>query len=181
MTYKHYIKVDENNNIIGAFSSGFRQPQGGEILVADTNERHFNLQIVDEHGNYKWKWVDPDVVEVAIPERPSEYHDWNGSAWIVNLMRAKGVEGAFVRNTAREILNFSNCIVHRHIDEIADGGSKRITDEQYDTELTHRREIREYVDGRITALEGLTQLDDIMNIHDDMAGRLIDEKARYSC
>jgi len=179
--YKHYIKVDENNNITDAFSSGFQQSQGGEILVADTNERHFNLQILDEYGNFKWKWEDPDIIEVVIPARPSEYYDWNGSAWVVTLTRAKESEGAFLRNTTKEILSFSSCIVHRHIDEIADGGSKRMTDEQYNAELAHRREIREYVDGRIVALEGATQLDDIMNIHDDIAGKLIDEKTRYSC
>jgi len=181
MTYKHYIKIDENNIIIDAFSSAFRQPEGGEILAADTNERHFNLQLKDSQGILQYKWQDPNVVKVVIPVRPSEYHDWDGSAWVVNLMRAKEVEGAFVRNTAREILGFSSCIVHRHIDEIADGGSKRVTDEQYNSELAHRREIREHVDGRVVALEGTTQLDDIMDIHDDIAGKLIDEKTRYSC
>ena len=50
--YKHYITVDGNNNITDAFSTGFRQPQGGEILVADTIERHFNLQIKDDYGNF---------------------------------------------------------------------------------------------------------------------------------
>lgn len=179
--YKHYIEIDENDMVTDAFSSAFRLPEGGEILVADTEERHFNLQLKDDQGILQYQWQNPDVVKIDIPPKTSEYHDWNGSEWVVNLMRAKDDIGAFVRNTTREILGFSSCIVHRHIDEIADGGSRRITDQLYDDELAHRRQIREYVDGRIVALVEATEVQDIMDIHDDIAGKLVDEKARYSC
>ncbi len=62
--YKHYIKIDEDNMIIDAFSSAFRQPQDGEILVADTNERHFHLDLRTTEGYLKKKWEGGKIKDI---------------------------------------------------------------------------------------------------------------------
>ena len=54
--YKHYIKIDENDMVTDAFSSAFRQPEGGEILIAETHERHFNLELRDRQGILQYQW-----------------------------------------------------------------------------------------------------------------------------
>jgi len=40
---KHYIKIDSDNNIVDGFSSAFRIPQEGDILLTAEGDREFSL------------------------------------------------------------------------------------------------------------------------------------------
>lgn len=178
MTYKHYIKIDENNMIIDAFSSAFRQPEGGGILIADTDERHFNLQLKDSQGILQYKWQDPDIVKIDIPIRSNECCDWDGSAWVTNIEKMKEMYITYIRTNARKILTLSDCIVSRYRDEVEEGVIPTITSEEYTVELTHRRGLRTYIDERLSTVANATQMNDVMDIKNDIDGKMADEVER---
>lgn len=67
--YKHYIRIDENNYVIKAFSNAFEQPLDTDILIAETEERHFNLNLFAINSAPKYKWVDGQMVETTEEEQ----------------------------------------------------------------------------------------------------------------
>ena len=40
---KHYIRLDENGNIVKGFSDAFEQPKGDDIAINEQGGRHFRL------------------------------------------------------------------------------------------------------------------------------------------
>lgn len=61
--YKHYVRVDDNNLIIKAFCNAFEQPQAGDILYRETDERHFNPMLFTAWGEPKYRYVSGEMVE----------------------------------------------------------------------------------------------------------------------
>lgn len=63
--YKHYIRLNSQNEIIHAFSDAFEQPIKTDILLGETEERHCQLQIMSEKyiGKYKYKFINGEIVE----------------------------------------------------------------------------------------------------------------------
>ena len=58
MLYKHYIEKDKDGNIIKSFTNGFEQPTKDSILVRESSERHFNLDLyIFENGKAKHKYI----------------------------------------------------------------------------------------------------------------------------
>jgi hypothetical protein len=53
--YKHYIRVDSNNFIVYGFTDAFEQPQPGDLLLPDQDGRHFQIQLINERGQYIYK------------------------------------------------------------------------------------------------------------------------------
>lgn len=41
---KHYIRINESNEIIYGFSDVFEQPQEGDVLLRETNQMQFYLE-----------------------------------------------------------------------------------------------------------------------------------------
>ena len=72
--YKHYIRLNTNNEIIHAFSDAFEQPEKTDILLKETKERHCQFQVFSEKylGKYKYKYIDGQVVEKSEEELYSE-------------------------------------------------------------------------------------------------------------
>jgi hypothetical protein len=60
---KHYINIDENNNIIRAFSDKFEQPDQDSICVCEDGCLHFNLVLQTIDGYYRYKWENSEIVE----------------------------------------------------------------------------------------------------------------------
>lgn len=71
--YKHYIRVDANNIVIHAFSDAFEQPQDGDILVESDAGRHYNLQLMNERGQYIYKVVNGQMVARTQTELDTEW------------------------------------------------------------------------------------------------------------
>jgi hypothetical protein len=71
--YKHYIRLDENNNIIYGFSDAFEQTQENDICINENGERHFELlgivnpSLVTMDGIYLYQYIDNNVVYNANP------------------------------------------------------------------------------------------------------------------
>jgi hypothetical protein len=63
--YKHYIRINSNNEIIHAFSDAFEQPEKTDILLKETEERHCQFQVMSDKyiGKYKYKYVDGEIIE----------------------------------------------------------------------------------------------------------------------
>lgn len=60
--YKHYIRVNDNGEVIAAFCNAFQEPQDGDILICETNERHFNLPLQVD-GVYKYTYNNNELKE----------------------------------------------------------------------------------------------------------------------
>ena len=166
--FKHYITVDGSNFITKAFSTAFEQPVGGEIEVADTDQRHFNLNLFDPHGNPRYKWVDPDIVNVNIPERPSKHHSWNGTDWLPDIPMMKNMLSVFIINKAQAILAMSDYLIIQHRDELEEAVSTTITPAEYQAELAVRRAVRTFIADKLTIVENATTLTEIEDIEDDV-------------
>lgn len=60
--YEHYIRI-KNGLVIHAFSSAFEEPKKSDILIAETNERHFNPDLYTMEGFPRYKWDGEKMVE----------------------------------------------------------------------------------------------------------------------
>lgn len=75
---KHYIRIDNENNIVHGFSDAFEQPQEGDILINEQGGRQFefyingniylgaNPSLRDFDGKFLYKWDGKEVVSVQI-------------------------------------------------------------------------------------------------------------------
>ena len=63
--YKHYIRINEDNYIIKAFSDAFIKPLQNDICIYTGNNRHYHLQIYNEDGLYNYKYVNGQVIETT--------------------------------------------------------------------------------------------------------------------
>ena len=65
---KHYIRLDEHNNIIKGLSDAFEQSQEGDVCINEQGGRHFSLfgttnpSIVNDQGIYLYKYINGEVV-----------------------------------------------------------------------------------------------------------------------
>ena len=166
--YKHYITVDGSNFITKAFSTAFEQPVGGEIEVADTDKRHFNLNLKGAGGVWRYKWVDPDIVLINVPYKPSKHHSWNGTDWLPDIPMMKNTLSVFIINNAQRILAMSDYKIIRHRDELDEGQPTTITNGEYIVELALRRGVRTFIDSKLTLVENAVTLAEIEDVEDDV-------------
>lgn len=61
--YNHYIRIDSNNIVIYGFSDAFEQPITGDIPLSGDNGRHFQIQLMTDTGQYKYKLVNGQMVD----------------------------------------------------------------------------------------------------------------------
>jgi len=66
--YKHYIKINEKNEVTEAFCNAFREPDEDSILVAENEERHFNPTLQTPEGVYRYIFDNGKIVERSIEE-----------------------------------------------------------------------------------------------------------------
>lgn len=68
---KHYIRTNENDEIIKIFSTDFEEPEPGDICVKEDAPRHFHLDkpLKDIYGKFNFKYIDKKIVEVPDDER----------------------------------------------------------------------------------------------------------------
>lgn len=67
MNYKHYIKINENNEIILSFSNWQKCFfDGSEIFIKDSKERHHQLDVIENpEGKYPLKYINGKIIENA--------------------------------------------------------------------------------------------------------------------
>jgi len=65
----HYIKINENDEIIDGFCDAFREPDQDCILVKENTRDHFNPRITDSNDLYINKFIDGVIVEISEDER----------------------------------------------------------------------------------------------------------------
>jgi hypothetical protein len=85
---KHYIKIDENNNIIKSFTDAFESPDQDSIFVKE-NDRHFNLNIMGFDGIYNYKYENNEIVKKTIQEKENELNAIENKIKKVELIREK--------------------------------------------------------------------------------------------
>jgi hypothetical protein len=75
--YKHYIRINESNDVIHGFSDAFEQPQEGDILILEDGPRHFHEAFPDlltnARGQFRFKWSDGHIVERTQQELDAEW------------------------------------------------------------------------------------------------------------
>jgi hypothetical protein len=80
--YKHYIRLDSNNNIIKGFTTAFEQPLDADICISGDEDwgRHFKLeqsgkenpQIFSLQGISLYKYINGCIVAKKVEEIQSE-------------------------------------------------------------------------------------------------------------
>lgn len=53
--YRHYVRIDSNNIVIHGFSDAFETAIDGDIQLAGDNGRHFQILLIDDRRQYKYK------------------------------------------------------------------------------------------------------------------------------
>ena len=65
--YKHYIKINEANDVIEIFSNMKRPATEDDIFIGDNVERHFTQingkAIINEDQIYIFKYINGEIVE----------------------------------------------------------------------------------------------------------------------
>lgn len=75
---KHYIRLDDQRNIVYGFSDAFEQPQEYDICINEHGGRHFELlgqtnpSLRNDQGVYLYRYVDGEVVAKTQEEIQSE-------------------------------------------------------------------------------------------------------------
>lgn len=73
--YKQYVRVSEAGIVIHGFSDAFEQPQEGDLLLSGREERHFDIPLVNDRGQHKYKIVDGAMVERTQEEIDAEWNN----------------------------------------------------------------------------------------------------------
>ncbi len=63
---RHFIKIDQDNNIIKTFTDAFEEPDQDSILVNEDGDRHFNLDLMELKNDiifYKYKYENGQVIK----------------------------------------------------------------------------------------------------------------------
>lgn len=71
--YKHYIRTNAQAVVIYGFSDAFEQPQTGDLALSGEQGRHFQIQLTNERGQYKYKVVSGSMVERTQSELDTEW------------------------------------------------------------------------------------------------------------
>lgn len=73
---KHYIRLDENSNIIHRFSTAFEQPLESDICINEDTGRHFELlgevnpSLKDENRILRFKYDNVPVIRTDEEKQP---------------------------------------------------------------------------------------------------------------
>lgn len=64
ISYKYYISINEDNEVINFFNSSVKQPMPGDIYIQESKNRHEKLEnLVDNTGKFKYKYQDGRIIE----------------------------------------------------------------------------------------------------------------------
>lgn len=71
--YNHYIRKNSDGIVIHGFTTGFEQPQEGDMLLSGKDGRHFDIKLMTERGQHKYKIVNGAMVERSQLELDAEW------------------------------------------------------------------------------------------------------------
>ena len=69
--YKHYARVNEENIVTKFFSDAFEQPTENDVLITETEERHFHKNAINERGLFLYEVVDGNIVDCDLTDEMS--------------------------------------------------------------------------------------------------------------
>lgn len=70
--YQHYIELNAAGVVTRGFSTAFESAKDGDICVNERGGRHFNPELINENGQYVYKYIDGEVVERTSEELAAE-------------------------------------------------------------------------------------------------------------
>ncbi|WP_424765689.1 hypothetical protein [Paenibacillus sp. sgz302251] len=71
--YKHYIQTNEAGIIIHGFSSAFEQPKAGDLELSGQEGRHFQVPLLTDRMQYKYKITNGAMAERTQAELDDEW------------------------------------------------------------------------------------------------------------
>lgn len=132
--YKHYIRINENNEIIHTFCDVFEIPQTEDILFKETEERHFNKNLINEDGFYKYIYNETE--NTIIKRNDEQIYSDNLSEYKTKIIKK-------IKQKAFNILSKTDWQVIRHRDQLHDSITTTLTSQEYDALLDSRQDIRD--------------------------------------
>lgn len=64
MTHKHCLRLNDKNEVIHAYSTGFEPYQEGDIILAETYERHFQFPVYTMDHLIQYRYENGELVEI---------------------------------------------------------------------------------------------------------------------
>lgn len=75
--YKHYIRLNEDGNVIHGFSDAFDKPLEDDICIMEDGPRHFHEvwpePLINGRGQFLFKWVSGERVDRTTEELEVEW------------------------------------------------------------------------------------------------------------
>jgi|GEM_PF-6037569 len=72
--YQHYVRV-VGGMVVHGFSSAFESPRPGDICIDGDAPRHFQRQLINDAGQYLYKWQGDEIVLRDSAELENELSD----------------------------------------------------------------------------------------------------------
>lgn len=114
---KIYARLDKNNIVIKMFSSIFEQPLKSDILVEEGNEEyhahvHLKYAIIDENGNYNYKYENNKLIELTDEEKevlfPKQVPQPSENEMLVSSLL---LDNAELKNKTSELENLASTLL----------------------------------------------------------------------
>jgi hypothetical protein len=64
MTHKHCLRLNDKHEVIHAYSTGFEPYQEGDIILAETYERHFQFTVYTMDNLIKYRYENGELIEI---------------------------------------------------------------------------------------------------------------------
>jgi hypothetical protein len=71
--YKHYIRVNEAGIIVHGFSDAFEQAQEDDVVFTEDAGRHFQIPLLTDRGQFRYKLFDGQMIERTQDELDAEW------------------------------------------------------------------------------------------------------------
>lgn len=72
-SYKQYVRTNANGIVIKGFTDAFEQMQTGDLLLTGQDGRHFQIQLMNDRGQYIYKVVSGAMAARTQAELDSEW------------------------------------------------------------------------------------------------------------
>ena len=113
---KHYVRLgSDSSTITHAYSDAFETFQSGDVLVEETDNRHYQLEVKDALGFYCKKWTGSAVADMSQAEI---------DATEVNRDNRINAKSAEITNTDKKIIR----VIEDLITILISKGTIQITD-----------------------------------------------------
>ena len=119
-----YPEVDKNNCIIVEQEESFKYPTYSEGMIREKTKEELVAEGIEVSLEPGEKIVNKKLVKI---ERPSQYHIWNGSEWVVDFEEIKAIKREELKKKRAEKIE-ENIEVHGEVFQVRNSDKENFDD-----------------------------------------------------